>query len=74
MANYQTKLNIEGMTCEHCVKAVQGALERTPGVDKAEVDLAAGQATVEGAADVQTMLHAVEEEGYTASLNTQTAS
>lgn len=73
MADYKTQLNVEGMTCEHCVKAVQGALERLPGVDRAEVDLAAGSATVEGAADVQVMLRAVEEEGYRASLGTQNA-
>jgi copper chaperone len=71
--DYHTQLNIEGMTCDHCVKAVQGALERTPGVDKAVVDLDAGSATVEGAAEVQQMLRAVEEEGYRASLNTQNA-
>ncbi len=73
MAHYQTKLNIEGMTCDHCVEAVKGALERTPGVDKAQVDLQAGQALVEGSGDVQTMLQAVEAEGYRASLNTQNA-
>lgn len=73
MAHYQTRLNIEGMTCDHCVKAVQGALERTPGVSKAQVDLEAGQAMVEGSGDVQVMLQAVEAEGYQASLNTQNA-
>ncbi len=73
MAHYQTRLNIEGMTCDHCVKAVQGALERTPGVSKARVDLEAGQAMVEGSGDVQVMLQAVEAEGYGASLNTQNA-
>ncbi len=73
MAHYQTRLNVEGMTCDHCVKAVREALERTPGVEKAQVDLQAGEATVEGAADVQTMLQAVEAEGYNASLNTQNA-
>lgn len=71
--DYRTQLNIEGMTCDHCVKAVKEALERTPGVEKAVVDLSAGHATVEGAADVQLMLRAVEEEGYRASLNTQNA-
>ena len=73
MANYRTQLNVEGMTCDHCVSAVKGALERTPGVEKASVDLDAGHATVEGAADVQAMLQAVESEGYRASLNTQNA-
>ncbi len=73
MAHYRTRLNIEGMTCDHCVTAVKGALERTPGVEKADVDLGAGSATVEGAADVQLMLQAVESEGYRASLNTQNA-
>ena len=73
MTNYRTELNIEGMTCDHCVSAVKGALERTPGVENASVDLDAGHATVEGAADVQLMLQAVESEGYRASLNTQNA-
>ncbi len=73
MTNYRTQLNIEGMTCDHCVSAVKGALERTPGVENAQVDLSASSATVEGAADVQLMLQAVESEGYRASLNTQNA-
>jgi copper chaperone len=25
-------LNIEGMTCEHCVRAIDGRLRKTPGV------------------------------------------
>lgn len=28
--DYHTQLNIEGMTCDHCVRAVKEALERTP--------------------------------------------
>ncbi len=71
--DYRTQLIVAGMTCDHCVKAVKGALERTPGVEKAVVDLSAGRATVEGAAEVQLMLRAVEEEGYRASLDTQNA-
>lgn len=71
--DYRTQPNIEGMTCDHCVRAVKDALERTPGVEKAEVDLGAGSATVEGVADVQLLLQAVENEGYRASLGTQNA-
>lgn len=70
MANTTTQLNVEGMTCEHCQRAVKGALEHVPGVVRAEVDLAAGRALVEGSADVQMMLSAVEAEGYRASLGT----
>lgn len=71
--DYKTELNIEGMTCDHCVRAVKGALERVSGVERAEVDLEGQRASAFGAADVQVMLRAVEEEGYRASLNTQTA-
>jgi copper chaperone len=30
-------LNIEGMTCEHCVRAVDGRLRKTPGVEVQKV-------------------------------------
>ena len=33
------KVGIEGMMCEHCVKAVKGALEKIPGVVSADVSL-----------------------------------
>ena len=60
------KLNISGMTCSHCEKAVKDALASVPGSDKVDVDLAAGKATVEGTADLQTLIQAVENEGYRA--------
>ncbi|WP_309571980.1 cation transporter [Deinococcus sp.] len=61
-----TELNITGMTCGHCVKAVEGALKSIPGVQTVTVDLASGHATVQGDADTQAMLAAVTEEGYAA--------
>lgn len=30
-------LNIEGMTCEHCVRAIDGRLRKTPGVEVEKV-------------------------------------
>ncbi len=60
-----THLNIEGMTCGHCKKAVEDALGRVPGVTKVDVDLDAGKATVEGG-DLNALITAVSEEGYTA--------
>ena len=61
-----TELNITGMTCGHCVKAVEGALKAVPGVQSVNVDLAGGRATVQGDADRDAMLAAIGEEGYTA--------
>ena len=59
-----TQLNITGMSCGHCVKAVEKALRGVPGVQSAEVSLEAGRATVQGDADAQALMAAVKEEGY----------
>ncbi|MDQ3398801.1 MAG: cation transporter [Deinococcota bacterium] len=61
-----TKLQVNGMTCNHCVTAVQRALEDVEGVEAATVDLEHGVAEVEGAADVNALIAAVQEEGYQA--------
>ena len=59
-------VNIEGMSCEHCVAAVKKALTAVEGVSSAEVDLESKQAKVEvGAAVTDDMLRAaVEDAGY----------
>lgn len=62
-----TKLKIDGMSCEHCVRAVSGALEKVPGVETVvEVSLERGEANVEGSAEAAALIAAVEEEGYSA--------
>ncbi len=60
------QLTIEGMTCPHCVSHVKAALEAVPGVQRVEVDLKTGQATVEGDVTFEALARAVAEEGYTA--------
>ena len=64
----ETHLKIEGMTCDHCVHAVQKALSLVQGVRKAEVSLDQKQAVVqsEGPLDLPAAIQAVEEEGYKA--------
>jgi copper chaperone len=58
-------LKIEGMTCEHCVKAVREALAEVPGVDNVEeVSLDRGEAVIAGAPATEALLAAVREEGY----------
>lgn len=62
-----TKLNIQGMSCQHCVSAVHQALTEVEGVEQVvSVDLDAGSAEVKGNADTAALIAAVEEEGYTA--------
>jgi hypothetical protein len=62
-------LNVEGMTCTHCVQAVRRALMETHGVGSAEVDLDAGTAHVTGTdLDADRLTAAVESVGYKASL------
>lgn len=61
-----TTLKIDGMTCMHCVGAVKKALEQVPGVQTAQVSLEKAQAVVTGDADLQAMVAAIKEEGYSA--------
>jgi copper chaperone len=63
-----TKLDIQGMTCGHCQRAVKEALEGVSGVTQADVSLDEHSASVTGDADVQTLIAAVQEEGYQASV------
>ena len=45
-SDFVYKVGIEGMMCEHCVKAVKGALEKIPGVVSADVSLEQKNAVV----------------------------
>jgi copper ion binding protein len=60
-------LNIQGMTCNHCVMRVQKALAEVPGVRKAVVTLDPGQASVDyddSASTADAMAAAVVKAGY----------
>ncbi len=63
-----TTLKVTGMTCNHCVMSVTKALKKVPGVESADVSLEKAQAVVKGTADTQSLIKAVEEEGYDAAL------
>lgn len=61
------KLTIEGMSCQHCVRAVRGRLERTAGVRVDDVQI--GTATMEydpSQTNVDAIEDAIADEGYTA--------
>ena len=63
-----TVLKIQGMTCDHCVRAIQQSLLSVPGVKKAEVNLAEKKAVLshDDNLNLETAIRAVESEGYTA--------
>lgn len=60
---------VKGMTCQHCVRAIQGALEPLDGVNAVFVDLQAGEVRVvydPDQAEPDAFKSAIEEEGYEA--------
>jgi copper chaperone len=64
-----TRLEIDGMTCNHCVAAVRKALAEVEGVEEVvEVTLEPGSATVRGRAAPAALIGAVSEAGYQASV------
>ena len=63
-------LDISGMTCMHCVAAVEKALTAVSGVDEVSaVVLEPGSATVIGTAPAEALIAAVREAGYEASIS-----
>ena len=65
-----TTLNIEGMSCQHCVAHVKEALEAIDGVVSAQVDLQKKNALVEhnDSVSLEALKTAVNEAGYSAQL------
>jgi copper chaperone CopZ len=61
------ELTVEGMSCGHCEETVAEALSDVDGVENVAVDREADAATVEGDADTDALVAAVEDAGYDAS-------
>ena len=62
-----TTLSVKGMTCNHCVQAVEGALTELSGIERALVDLKANSVTVQfddSIVTVEKMTEAIEDQGY----------
>ena len=57
---------VEGMTCDHCVKAITSEVTQLAGVDAVAVDLATGTVKVSGdQVDDAAVATAIDEAGYT---------
>ncbi len=58
-------IQIEGMSCGHCVRAVREALEEARGVEVEAVEIGSARVSYEeGETDREKILEAIEEAGY----------
>ena len=60
-------LNVEGMSCGHCVKAVEGSVGKLKGVSNVKVHLENGTVDVEYNADavtLDTIKETIDDQGY----------
>jgi len=60
-----TTVTVEGMTCQHCVRAVFTALAGVPGVDRAEVSIGSARVDHDGSVTVEQLRDAIAVAGYT---------
>jgi len=62
----KTTIKIKGMSCNHCVMAVDKALNQIDGISDVQVDLAKGQATFEHetSVDMAQIKQEIEKAGY----------
>jgi len=59
-------LNIEGMTCEHCVRAIDGRLRKTPGVQVEKVVVGAVDLRYDRSKiSLDEISEVISDEGYT---------
>lgn len=57
--------HVEGMNCSHCRAAAEKALQSVPGVTSASVDLASGEARVEGEVAFEALQEVIDQAGFT---------
>lgn len=57
-------LEVQGMSCGHCVASITSAVEPLAGVTGIEVDLKAGTVRVDGEPDRAAVAAAIEDAGY----------
>ncbi len=57
-------LNVEGMTCQGCVRSVKAALEKADPTAKVEVDLDTGKVDIDGVLAYDAAKAAIEASGF----------
>lgn len=65
-------LQVEGMSCNHCVSKVTRSVRKVDAEAKVEVDLGAHRVQVDSAADLEDIAGAIAEAGYPVTGSTAT--
>ena len=61
----ETRLNIDGMTCQHCVMRVKKAIESLPGIQDVTVDIGTASVSFDASAIQQKEIEeAITRAGY----------
>ena len=63
----KTVLKVDGMSCDHCVRAITKAVGTLPGIDTVAVDLKANTVTVEydpAQSSLDKIKFEIEDQGY----------
>lgn len=61
----QQTFNVQGMTCQHCVRTVTRAVAALEPQARVEVDLDGGRVTIDSNLSRDQLAQAIREEGYT---------
>jgi copper chaperone len=67
MAVATKTLDVKGMSCNHCVNAIESSLKELSGIESVNVDLSGHKVTVtfdESVVQLDQVKEAIEEEGY----------
>lgn len=59
-----TRVRVEGMSCQHCVRAVFTSLTAVKGITRADVSIGAVEVEHSGAVTVETLREAIAVAGY----------
>lgn len=57
--------HVQGMSCQHCVKAIERAIRQLDADAHVDIDLASGRVSVESTQSRDALAAAIREEGYT---------
>jgi copper chaperone len=63
----KAKIDVRGMSCDHCVKAITAAVTALPGIGSVDVNLSAGTVAVEYDSDqtsIETIKREIEDQGF----------